>query len=86
MIYQKGKKYQAGRDIKYWTCFVPNRGVWEKLSANKGLTRNDLEEDEGQYKDETFSGYFFSGGLYTSSKGMPTGIYVDIKPSTPSHS
>ena len=78
IVYTVGKKYQAGRDIKYWSCFVPSRAVWEALSRIHKLIP-ETEEDtlDG---DEMFSGFQFSGGLATSSKGMPTGIYLELKP------
>lgn len=78
IVHTSGKKYQAGRDIKYWSCFVPNRAVWNKLSRIQGLTlKDDVDSSDG---DDMFSGYKLSGGLATSSKGMPTGIYLELKP------
>ena len=78
IVWQVGKDYKAGRDIRYWSCFVPNRAVWDKLSEIKGL--NDEKDELEIIPGELFTGYTFSGGLYTSSKGMPTGIYLDLKP------
>jgi molecular chaperone HtpG len=78
IVYQSGKDYKAGRDIRYWSCFVPNRAVWDRLAAIHGLTNaaGDADPSPG----ELITGYTFSGGLYTSSKGMPTGIFLDLKP------
>jgi molecular chaperone HtpG len=78
IVYQAGKDYKAGRDIRYWSCFVPNRAVWDKLAAIHGLTNGSGEADPTP--GELITGYTFSGGLYTSSKGMPTGIFLDLKP------
>ena len=80
IVYNVGKKYQAGRELRYWVCFVPNRSVWQRLSEIMGLFRPQENEVENVYGDEVSSGYFFSGGLFTSSKGMPTGISIDLKP------
>lgn len=77
IVFTLGKKYQAGRDIKYWSCFVPTRGVWDKLSELKGL--NASPDSDGEDGD-MFNIYKFNGGLYTSSKGMPTGIFLELKP------
>ena len=66
--------------MKYWVCFVPNRAVWEKLSEVRGLKAEDDDQLGQLVADEMFSGYYFSGGLFTSSKGMPTGISLDLKP------
>lgn len=78
IVFKAGKKYQAGRDLKYWTCFVPNRAVWGKLSEIHGL--NEPEDSPSDLSDEMFYSYAFAGGLYTSSKGMPTGIMLELKP------
>lgn len=78
IIYTSGKRYQAGRDIRFWSCFVPNRATWTTLSKIWGLIDDDeIADDDG---DEMFLGYRFTGGLYTSSKGMPTGIFLELKP------
>lgn len=78
IVYRSGKKYQAGRQLRYWACFVPNRAQWAKLSKFHGI---DIEEEVDDISaDESFNGFNFTGGLFTSSKGMPTGIYLDIKP------
>lgn len=78
IVYTSGKKYQAGRDLKYWSCFVPNRAVWQKLSEIHGL--KPLDNVDSISGDDMFTGYKFSGGLATSSKGMPTGISLELKP------
>jgi hypothetical protein len=79
IVFQEGKKYQAGRDLRYWTCFVPNRAVWAKLSQIHGL-QDQSEEASSDFSDEMFYSYVFAGGLYTSTKGMPTGIMLELKP------
>lgn len=79
IVFTSGKKYQAGRDIKYWSCFVPNRAVWVKLPEIHKLS-SDPKDDVNGIEDEMFSGFKMSGGLATSSKGMPTGIFLELKP------
>lgn len=74
IVYNKGKKRQAGREISYWSCFVPQRAYWEQLSSSVGLQPND-ETKEG---DDAL--YVFGSGMETSTKGMPTGISAELKP------
>lgn len=74
VIFNSGKVNQAGRTINYWACFVPNRAFWRDLSARAGLHSEEEEEPENG------TDYKFSGGLLTSTKGMPTGISLDLKP------
>lgn len=78
IVFRQGKSYQAGRDIKYWTCFVPGRAVWQKLSEIHGLS--SPEDESGILADEMFFQYALAGGIYTSTKGMPTGILLELKP------
>jgi len=81
ILYSQGNTYQAGRNLKFWTCFVPTRDVWRTLSALHGiLDDSDDTEKERLLTDEISMRYEFSSGLQTSSKGMPTGIALDLKP------
>ncbi len=75
IIYRKGKFDHSGRTIKYITCFVPKRKVWDDLSIDFSLcARDSLENNEWVDK----LGYAkFSSGIYTSVKGMPTGISIE---------
>lgn len=75
IIFTSGKVNQAGRTLNYWACFVPNRAYWRDLSKRVGLSSDEESEDI----DPTNT-YLFSGGLLTSTKGMPTGIALDLKP------
>ncbi|AEH01414.1 ATP-binding protein [Lacinutrix sp. 5H-3-7-4] len=75
VIYKKGEFNHSGRTIKYITCFVPKRKVWDDLSMEFNLcTQENL--DDGDWMDEL--GYAkFSSGIFTSVKGMPTGISIE---------
>ena len=75
IIYKKGVFKHGGRDIKYVTCFVPKRKVWNDLSIKKGLCK-DAELESNEWIDE-FYYTIFSEGIYTSVKGMPTGISIE---------
>jgi hypothetical protein len=75
IVYYAGKKYQSGRQLRFWSCFVPQRAVWERMSDNFGLPR-DMSESETGIELEVG----FGSGLNTSTKGMPTGITLELKP------
>lgn len=74
VVYTAGNVNQAGRTLNYWACFVPNRAIWRDLSQRVGLVGGEESDDVLE------SDYQFSGGLVTSTKGMPTGISLDLKP------
>jgi len=75
VIYKKGTFPHNGRTIKYITCFVPKRKVWDELSIEFGLCTEE-ELDDRDWQDE-LSYAKFSSGIYTSVKGMPTGISIE---------
>ncbi|MYD87370.1 MAG: sensor histidine kinase [Acidobacteria bacterium] len=82
LVYLDGKKHRSGRSIKYWACFVPTRKTWDELSVQSGLISRDIlnlkpADRTQEYADKE---YLFSGGMFTSTKGMPTGIRTDIRP------
>ena len=79
IVYAKGKKRGGGREIRYWSCFVPRREFWKVLSQKFGLTFPS-EEDDASLSNEEMYGLGFSGGVATSTKGMPTGISIEMKP------
>lgn len=75
VIFKNGTLNHNGRKIKYTTCFVPKRKVWNDLSVESNLcSSQDLESNE--WLDE-FYYTIFSEGIFTSVKGMPTGISIE---------
>ncbi len=62
------------RKIKYWMCFVPKREVWNKLSINDNLLTEEIVKDEVAYAEKNLC--IHQSGIYTSVKGMPTGISI----------
>lgn len=78
IVFVIGKEFKGGREVRYWSCFVPSRNVWDILSANAKLP-SDREDDQEPAEGSSLS-LGFSGGLYTSTKGMPTGISMELKP------
>ncbi len=63
------------RNIKYWACFVPKRKIWNDISIMDGLLTEDVIENEEIMQDKIFS--IHQSGIYTSVKGMPTGISIE---------
>ncbi len=77
IVLTKGKKQKGGREIRYWSCFVPRREYWRKLSQGVGIV---FPTDNGNASVDDAPGVGFSGGFETSTKGMPTGISIELKP------
>jgi hypothetical protein len=65
------------REIRYWSCFVPKREYWSRLSQKAGIIFN---VDESGVPLDDKPGVGFAGGFLTSTKGMPTGISIELKP------
>lgn len=63
------------REIRYWACFVPSRGIWDQLCLNENLTTSSLLSDENWLNEKSF--VLYRPGIYTAVKGMPTGITVE---------
>ncbi len=78
IVFAKGKKWQGGREIRYWSCFVPRREFWKILSQKFGIVFPP-DEDNALSIEEMY-GLGFNGGFATSTKGMPTGISIEMKP------
>ncbi len=76
VVWTKCKTQQSGRTIRYWSCFVPKREYWKRMSQSVGLSN----ADEEQTPTEDLPGVAFTGGLQTSTKGMPTGISLELRP------
>src|SRR5258708_100043 len=77
LLYTTGKSQKSGREIRYWSCFVPKREYWRKLSQVMGIV---FPADDGSAPMDESPGVGFSGGFETSTKGMPTGISIELKP------
>ncbi|MGA7339029.1 MAG: ATP-binding protein [Terracidiphilus sp.] len=77
IVWTKGKKFQGGREIGYWSCFVPRREFWQRLSSLAGVT---VDGENAESPVEQHPGVGFSGGFQTATKGMPTGIAIELKP------
>lgn len=78
LIYLDGAKQSAGRDIRYWSCFVPKRKAWTNISEiSKLIGKGEGSKDVDIEMDESAE-YLFAGGMYTSTRGMPTGIRSDV--------
>lgn len=81
VIFLDGQKEAAGRRIRYWSCFVPKRKAWDIISVNSHLIDGDILNLNPVDRIETYGDaeYLFSGGMYTSTRGMPTGIRSELR-------
>ena len=77
IVWTQGKKVQNAREIRYWSCFVPRRDFWQKLSIAAGVNANG---EDAENPIEEHPGVGFSGGFQTATRGMPTGIAIELKP------
>jgi anti-sigma regulatory factor (Ser/Thr protein kinase) len=63
------------RTIRAISCFVPKRSTWDQLSVHAGLCTEEQVQDDKWV--ENFGFTRFEHGIYTSVKGMPTGISTE---------
>ena len=82
LIFLDGTREGAGRRIRFWACFVPKRRAWDTLSVGAGLIEERILELNPIARLEEYGDaeYLFSAGMYTSTRGMPTGIRSEIPP------
>lgn len=80
IIFDVGQEFRSGRTIRYWSCFVPTRSVWDKLSLIHGLVSQEELDIMKDGSSEINEDLFFGSGLYISTKGMPTGIRLNMTP------
>lgn len=73
IIFHSEWSVRANRTLKWWSCFVPTRSWWDELNTLHGL-----KTASGDVENNSTIG--FSSGLFTLTKGMPTGIILDLKP------
>ena len=80
LIFHDGQQVLGGRTIRYWACFVPQRKVWDIVSVNSNLISREILDLNPAERIEKFGNaeYLFSGGMYTSTRGMPTGIRSEL--------
>ena len=76
VIFRKGEFTHTNvRIIKYVACFVPKRKVWDTISLEQRICTEANLEDEDWI--EKFGYLKFAPGIFSSVKGMPTGILTD---------
>ena len=82
LIQVDDQRDQAGRTIRYWACFAPTRRVWDVVSVKSKLISKEILDLNPLARIERYGDaeYLFSGGMYTSTRGMPTGIRSDMRP------
>lgn len=76
VIYKNGFfDHSDTRRIYYWACFMPQRKIFNDISISDKLLLETKIDDEEYMQKKIFSTH--QPGIYTSVKGMPTGIKID---------
>lgn len=76
IIYDTGSfMHNDVREIKYWLCYVRNRDDWKKLSINDNLLTEEERDNEEKIQAKNLC--MHQDGIFTSVKGMPTGIAIN---------
>lgn len=80
IIYHDDETYRSGRNIRFWACLVPKRKWWDIISNNSKIVSDEILNIDPDERAARFGNadYLFSGGMYTSTKGMPTGIRSEM--------
>lgn len=78
VLYLQGQYvHNSNRTIKYWACFLPTRRDWKTVNDNLNLIPEDVDYlDDREWREEN-AFCLYSSGIYTSTKGMPTGIVIE---------
>lgn len=81
LIFMEGQRQKAGRSIRFWACFVPKRRVWDTISAKSKLVDDEILDLGPVERIDAYgeAEYLFSGGMFTCTRGMPTGIRSDMR-------
>lgn len=80
VVYCSGtKRGDNGREIRYVSFCTPQRNVFEEASIKQNLIPEDVEQILNWDEKEDYCTY--KHGIFTSVKGMPTGISI-TPPST----
>ncbi len=76
VIYHQGEyTHTNNRKIKFYAYFLPGRAMWDKFSNIWGLITDEKIEDENY--NSNFHYALLRPGIFTSVKGMPTGISIN---------
>lgn len=82
LVYHDGVLDGPGSSkIKFWAGFVPKRKTWDEISVTAGLIEKEALDPNSnkRLKEQDDAPYLFSGGMYTATRGMPTGIRSEMK-------
>lgn len=76
VIFNDDVEKRAGREIKYWSCMMPSRTQWATNAKNEKLINASQEDDFDGEK------HFFAhhSGVFLSTKDMPTGLDIELRP------
>lgn len=76
VIYHQGEyTHSSNRKIKYYAYFLPGRAMWDEFSKSWALLTDEKIDDEDYYSNFHYA--LLRPGIFTSVKGMPTGISIN---------
>jgi molecular chaperone HtpG len=78
ILWTANRVTKGSRDLRVWSCFVPSRDFWVKLTE---AAVHDAAPSKNEDEEQTLgrAGIGFSGGLETGTKGMPTSIRIALE-------
>ena len=82
LVYHDGVLDGPGSSkIKFWAAFVPKRKTWDEISLTANLIEKAALDPNSNKRlaEQDDAPYLFSGGMYTATRGMPTGIRSEMK-------
>ena len=62
------------RKVSYWACFLPTRRDWEQINKRLKLVPEDFDINDEWAESNSYC--LVNSGIYTATKGMPTGIAI----------
>lgn len=62
------------RKVSYWACFLPTRRDWEQINKGLKLVPDDFDINDEWAESNAYC--LVNSGIYTATKGMPTGISI----------
>ena len=75
IVYLTKKIPVKNRDVYAFACIVPGRATWATLNTSFKLATDEQLHDETFLQNFSYS--TFQPGIFTSVKGMPTGIRIE---------
>ena len=79
ILWTENRITRGSRDLRVWSCFVPSRDLWSKLTQSAIRDAKSIKDETEDEEISSPAGIGFSGGLETATKGMPTSIRIALE-------